>query len=106
MTSHWEAGVVPPDLRAIKFRFEADDWLVLSYEPHLVELPEELTAAEGDVVRGVLRDESNAEIAARRGSSVRTVANQLASIFRKLGVFSRAELVHRVLVGGAPCPQH
>lgn len=96
MKTDLEAGVAPPDLRAIMFRFEADDWLVLSYHPLEVELPEELTAAEADVVQGVLRAESNAEIASRRGSSVRTVANQLASIFRTLGVFSRVELVHRV----------
>lgn len=35
---------------------------------------------------------SNAEIAERRGTSPRTVANQVASLFRKLGVASRSEL--------------
>lgn len=34
-------------------------------------------------------------IARRRGTSPRTVANQIASIFRKHGVGSRAELVAR-----------
>jgi DNA-binding NarL/FixJ family response regulator len=55
-----------------------------------------LTEAERAVVSGVLRGLSNAQIAADRGASVRTVANQLASIFRKLGVRSRHELIARV----------
>ncbi len=52
-----------------------------------------LTAAEADVVAYVLAGRSNAEIAAARGTSTRTVANQIASLFRKLGVTSRLELV-------------
>lgn len=51
-----------------------------------------LTAAERDVARHVLAGLSNAAIATRRGTSARTVANQLASIYRKLDVCSRAEL--------------
>lgn len=94
-----------PDLRSIKFRFESDDWLVLSFEPPKVEMPASLTPAERDVVRGVLAEESNAAIAARRGTSARTVANQLASLFRKLGVGSRAELVHHIVAGAPACPQ-
>lgn len=52
-----------------------------------------LTAAEREVVTLLLEHLSNAEIAERRGTSLRTVANQVASIFRKLGVQSRSELV-------------
>ncbi len=51
-----------------------------------------LTDAEYDVARDAIEGFSNAEIARRRGRSARTVANQLASIYRKLGVTSRAEL--------------
>ena len=36
---------------------------------------------------------SNTEIARTRGTSARTVANQVASLFRKLGIRSRAEAV-------------
>ncbi len=39
-----------------------------------------------------LRGASNQDIARTRGVSVRTVANQLAAVYRKLGVRSRAEL--------------
>ena len=52
----------------------------------------ELTAAEEEVVGLVLAGLSNAQIARRRGTRERTVANQLASIFRKVGVASRSEL--------------
>lgn len=52
-----------------------------------------LTEAERAVARDAISGLSNAAIARRRGSSPRTVANQLAAIYRKLGVTSRAELV-------------
>lgn len=51
-----------------------------------------VTAAERVVLVLAVAGLSNAEIAARRGVSPRTVANQLASLFRKLGVHSRLEL--------------
>lgn len=51
-----------------------------------------VTAAERVVLGLVVAGLSNAEIAARRGVSPRTVANQITSLFRKLGVHSRLEL--------------
>lgn len=53
-----------------------------------------LTDAERDVVDGVLRGWSNTRIGEGRGTSARTVANQLASVYRKLGVSGRGELAH------------
>jgi DNA-binding CsgD family transcriptional regulator len=41
---------------------------------------------------------SNSEIGRRRGTSGRTVANQMATIFRKLGVSSRAELARNLVL--------
>lgn len=55
-----------------------------------------LTVTEREVVWAVLLGRSNAEIARDRGRSARTVANQLAAIYRKLGVRSRAELAARL----------
>jgi len=55
-----------------------------------------LTSAERQVVTGVLNGRSNAAIATARRTSCRTVANQLAAIYRKLGVSSRWELAARV----------
>lgn len=51
-----------------------------------------LSRAERAVVMLALDGLSNQEIARARGTSLRTVANQIASIFRKLGVGSRPEL--------------
>ncbi len=51
-----------------------------------------LTAAEQEVAALLLDGRDNAGIAKERGTSLRTTANQVASIFRKLGVSSRGEL--------------
>jgi len=51
-----------------------------------------LTAAELEVARSAVAGMSNDAIARARRTSVRTVANQIASILRKLAVRSRAEL--------------
>lgn len=53
---------------------------------------EGLTEAEHEVMSQAVRGASNREIATSRGTSTRTVANQLASIYRKLGLCSRTEL--------------
>jgi DNA-binding NarL/FixJ family response regulator len=55
----------------------------------------ELTAAEREVAEDAAGGLSNAAIAKKRGRSARTIANQLASVYRKLGVASRAELAVR-----------
>lgn len=55
-----------------------------------------LTDTERGIVSAILRGESNAAIAQARGTSPRTVANQIARMFKKLGVGSRAELVAHV----------
>jgi DNA-binding NarL/FixJ family response regulator len=51
-----------------------------------------LSEGELDVARLSIEGVMHREIAQRRGSSQRTVANQLASAFRKLGVSGRSEL--------------
>ena len=52
-----------------------------------------LTAAEVDVVGGMVRKESNEEIARRRGSRVLTVKSQVKVIFEKLEVDGREAAV-------------
>jgi DNA-binding NarL/FixJ family response regulator len=51
-----------------------------------------LSPSERAVIALIERGLSNAQIAERRGTSTHTVANQVARVFRKLGVGSRAEL--------------
>lgn len=55
-----------------------------------------LTPAERDVVRHICAGLSNAEIAAARSKSVLTIKTQVNSIFQKLDLKSRAQLVSRL----------
>lgn len=54
-----------------------------------------LTKTEGRLLSLVRQGRSDREIARIRGVSPRTVGNQLGSIYRKLGVVSRSELLAR-----------
>lgn len=76
------------------FRVGDESFAVVS-EP-LPETPK-LTVAEEAVLTLVLEGRSNAEIAKQRKTSVRTVANQVASLFKKHGVSSRSELAAKVV---------
>ncbi len=58
------------------------------------------SSAEREVVELALGGLSSTSIAARRGDrSERTIANQLAHVFRKADVSGRAELAARLLIG-------
>lgn len=62
-----------------------------------------LTLAEREVALLVVDGSTNAEIGRMRGCSPRTVANQISSVFRKLGVHGRCELI-RLLTLSSPGP--
>lgn len=84
------------------FRWGGTDYALLAVASPRDPRDRVLTGAERDVVRGVLAGWSNARIARERNSSPRTVANQLAAIYRKLGISSRRELgAPTSAVGGA-----
>jgi DNA-binding NarL/FixJ family response regulator len=55
-----------------------------------------LAPAEREVAALLVAGSTYADVAARRGTSARTVANQARAIFRKLGVGSRVELALRL----------
>jgi len=74
------------------FRFAGDEFAVLSI-PRVPRLPSSLTPAEREVAALLFAGKSNAAIARSRGVAVRTIANQVASILKKLRVGSRAELI-------------
>ena len=89
--------LAPPDGLRLSTLFEgAEELAILSY-PAATSSDEEtsLTPAERAVLKRVVVGDSNVEIGRLRGTSHRTVANQIAVIFRKLGVTSRWELVAR-----------
>lgn len=79
-----EAGQVTP--------LQAGTSVLAIPEATMADVPA-LTAAEREVVSMIRAGAGNSEIARSRGTSTRTVANQVASVLRKLGVYSRADIV-------------
>jgi DNA-binding NarL/FixJ family response regulator len=71
-------------------------WLVSVPRPDL-EFPVELSRAEAVVVRQLLAGFTHAEISAQRATSPRTIANQLAAAFKKLGVSGRASILQLLI---------
>jgi DNA-binding CsgD family transcriptional regulator len=69
---------------------------IIDVADEALRMPDGLTAAECDIVTLLLQGLSTGDIARLRERSYRTVANQLAAIYRKAGVASRAELVARL----------
>jgi DNA-binding CsgD family transcriptional regulator len=63
-----------------------------------------LTQTEREVASAAARGDDNRSIAERRGVSPRTIATQLAGIYEKLGVGTRAELA-RLLLRDASLPE-
>lgn len=88
---------MPKGMRGKRFWVDGQEFAVLVL-PRGAPAPDlaKLTAAERAVAQEVARGFSNEEIATLRGSSPRTVANQMQAIFRKLGVGSRIELARRL----------
>jgi DNA-binding NarL/FixJ family response regulator len=86
-----------PSDRACTFRLthEGREFLVLS-EPLRPAPTKVLSPAELDVARAIVRGASNAQIARARGTSVRTVAKQVASILSRLGVTSRTQVAAKL----------
>ena len=69
---------------------------LLSFPIGEARIPNALTVAEQEVALQVYAGATNKQIAEARGVSPKTIGNQLESIYRKLGVSSRAELVLRL----------
>ena len=65
-----------------------------------LQLKDQLSASELAVVALLIEGQSYAEIARRRCKSVRTIANQLASAYRKLHVSGRMELLCSLITNG------
>jgi DNA-binding CsgD family transcriptional regulator len=90
-----------PEPRVITFRVADVQFAVLSVPLHDGAAMDALTNAEREVAALAAAGLSNLAIARCRGKALRTVANQMASIFSKLGVASRYELAARL----ALCPR-
>jgi len=87
--------------RASHFAHGGLDYRVVSLARPDAELGSLLTPAQYEVVRLRIEGKSHVEIALSRHRSRRTIANQLAESFRRLGVSGRAELI-RCLITQPP----
>jgi DNA-binding NarL/FixJ family response regulator len=87
----------PQNLKAYRFTVGDDEWVVFATPTATDDVATQLDLpeAESEVLRYLATGASNAEIAAKRGTSVRTVANQVASLLKRFGVGSRYELIAR-----------
>ncbi len=85
---------LPPGLRAVRQTIGDEELAILSFPLPTVSMPAVLTPAERLVALDLLDGKSNPEIARARGTSARTIANQVAAIFRKLGVASRSDFAY------------
>lgn len=96
----WAGARLPDGTRAHELEVGGETLLVLSYPIDEPDLPAQtLSPSEAEVALLAIRGLSNAQIAAHRGTSVRTVANQMASVLRKLELASRRELASRYARG-------
>jgi DNA-binding CsgD family transcriptional regulator len=77
--------------------------VVLSIDMPIAMLEKALSRAECDIAASILEGRSQAEIRAQRGTSSRTLANQIGSIYRKLRVSGRRELMAVVLSDSSLC---
>jgi DNA-binding NarL/FixJ family response regulator len=97
----------PEDLDVRILRLGSEEYAVLSFRTFDWESYDQkcerflrcLTPSERSIVSHVVRGKTNSEIARARGTSPRTVGNQLRTIYQKLGVHSRRELCVRVVPG-------
>lgn len=84
------------DISTPKGATRVEDLGVLALAEAPLRVPESLTDAEREVAQMVYRGMSNGDIAVRRGTAPTTVANQLASIYRKLDISSRDEMMQHL----------
>lgn len=86
-------------VRLVEIALRGENLLVGTYPLADARAISGLSEAERQVAGLLVSGATNADIAQRRGTSERTVANQVQSIFRKLGARSRAELAIRLQAG-------
>lgn len=90
----WSENVsAPVGLETYTFEVGGDEYCLFELDFGQVTVPAQLTRAEREVTSLVLEGRSNEQIATARGTSSFTVANQLQSVYAKLGVSGRTELI-------------
>jgi len=87
----------PKLARVSELRIDGEVFEVVSALRPDRHLPVRLSLAETEVLRRLVAGDSHAEISDARATSPRTVANQLATAFRKLGVSGRRATLERLI---------
>jgi DNA-binding NarL/FixJ family response regulator len=82
--------------RFARLSYEGRELRVLGADRPDHGLSQLLSPAQYEVVRGLVEGKNYLEIARGRGTSARTVANQLAAVFRRLGVSGRGSLLSQL----------
>ncbi|HEX3853548.1 MAG TPA: LuxR C-terminal-related transcriptional regulator [Polyangiaceae bacterium] len=90
-------GSAPTLGRLTRVEAEQDKYWLVSVRRPDIQFPVPLSEAEAAVVRQLVSGHTHAEICEYRATSPRTVANQLASAFKKLGVSGRGAIVQRLI---------
>lgn len=80
-------------IEALHLEIDGDQFAVLHWPLSGAWLPPVLTPAEREVALLAVAGHSNREIAVLRGTSERTVANQIAAVLSKTHASSRAGLI-------------
>jgi DNA-binding CsgD family transcriptional regulator len=97
LAAHAATGIRVPSARLMRTTgCEGGELIVIAERPD-DRLHGILSDAEVQVARLLVEGQSHAQIAQRRERSKRTVANQLASTFRKLNVSGRGELLSKLV---------
>jgi DNA-binding NarL/FixJ family response regulator len=90
--------------RLSKLQADGEEYIVVSVRRPDLEFPVPLSLAEAEVVRSLMAGQSHAQISGARATSPRTVANQLATAFKKLGVSGRRATIERLILHSAQLP--
>jgi len=96
-------GEMGSEARVVRCQWAGAALLVLGVSAAARRGVRALTRAERRVAVAILSGRTNAEIGRARGTSSRTIANQVASILRKLGVGSRYQLAAKLLGADGGC---
>jgi DNA-binding CsgD family transcriptional regulator len=83
--------------RLSRLRLNGEEYLVVSVLRPDLSFPVPLSRAEAAVVRELVAGRSHAQISDSRATSRRTVANQLATAFKKFGVSGRGAIMHQLI---------
>lgn len=98
-------SLVPTGVRISVLEPPFEDHVVISVPLSRPAVFAELTRSELEVAEGILAGGTMRELALGRKVSPRTIAQQVATVYRKLGVASRHELVALVCQSRATTPR-